>query len=56
MQLPSTYEYAGFHYIIDGEPKHLTAIPVQGQHAAASKEKHRRAAIECFLEDHGVKK
>lgn len=45
------YEYAGFRYIIDlanGDPR---ATPCPGQHPAASKEKHRRAALECWVDD-----
>lgn len=53
MLVPATYEYAGFTYTIDGTPARLTATPVPGQHRAAGKEKHRRAAVECFLKDNG---
>lgn len=46
-----TYEYAGFRYVMtrddDGDWR---AVPVEGQHKAASKEKHIRAAIEAFAE------
>lgn len=47
---PADYEYAGFHY-------HLTdgaMVPLPGQHNAASKDKHRRAALECFVADGGM--
>jgi len=42
------YEYAGFIFeVIDG--KVIGAKP--GQHRAAYKEKHKRAAQECYDED-----
>ena len=43
------YEYAGFHYLIDTET--LIAEPVPGQHHAVNKEKHRRAAVECWQQE-----
>lgn len=45
-----TYEYAGFTYDIDRFVK--SATPHRGQHPAATKEKHRRAALEMFKQDH----
>ena len=54
MILPATHEYAGFLYTIDGTLSRLTATPLHGQHRAAAKEKHRRAAIETFLEENGL--
>jgi hypothetical protein len=55
MIIPAEYEYAGFRYTIDqreGDGQ-LRAYPHEGQHPAANKEKHRRAAVECFIQDHG---
>jgi hypothetical protein len=50
--LNADYEYAGFRYrveqLMDG---HVQAIPLAGQHPAAAKDKHRRAAIECWEDD-----
>lgn len=53
MDLPVEYEYAGFRYIITAEydQGRWIATPVEGQHKAAYKEKHRQAAISCFLDD-----
>ena len=53
MILPAKHEYAGFMYEINGTPSRLTATPEPGQHPAANKEKHRRAAVETVLEEHG---
>ncbi len=53
MLLPAKHEYDGFWYTIDGTLKQLTATPVEGQHPAANKEKHKAAAVEAFLQDHG---
>lgn len=53
MILPASYEYAGFRYVIDGTPSRLVATPAPGQHKAAWKEKHRQAALSCFLQEHG---
>ena len=50
------YEYAGFMYDITGEGSAVAAIPLPGQHPAANKEKHRMAAIECWLDDKSVNK
>lgn len=51
------YEYAGFRYIIEMDEigKPIRARPIDGQHSAASKEKHRRMALECFVQDNGIK-
>ena len=43
-----TIEYAGFTYEISREGEIIYAIPTPGQHRAAYKEKHRRAAIEAW--------
>lgn len=40
-----TYEYAGFVYQLPD------FVPVEGQHQAAWKDRHRRAARECYKED-----
>lgn len=46
-------EYAGFQYYVergaDGKPCKM--IPVEGQHSAAAKERHRMAARECLIQD-----
>ncbi len=42
------YEYAGFHYEIKYDGQRYWAFPHLGQHSAASKEKHRRAALEQY--------
>ena len=55
MKLPVIYEYAGFKYVIDYDQGRYIAIPIQGQHRAANKEKHRKAAIGCFIEENLIK-
>jgi hypothetical protein len=47
------HEYAGFHYVIfcDSQTGATTAVPHKGQHPAASKEKHLRAAVETYQQD-----
>ena len=47
------YEYAGFRYTITTDGNHLRAAPLPGQHRAAAKDKHLRAAVECFMQDGG---
>lgn len=49
------YEYAGFRYTIyrDVNGKAVDMIPVAGQHVASRKEKHRRAALQMYLDDKG---
>lgn len=44
------YEYAGFLFAIttDTAGAAIQACPLPGQHPAAGKDKHRRAAIEGF--------
>lgn len=54
-EVTDKYEYAGFIFLVsrDEEGKLvLTAAP--GQHSAAYKDKHRRAAMSCYNEDHPV--
>ena len=52
-----TYEYAGFEYkVTEVEPEgaakaYVFLSPVEGQHAAAAKDKHMRAALQCFLQE-----
>jgi len=52
-----TFEYAGFEYTLGenthGEP---VMIPVPGQHPAASKDKHCRAALEEYQADQRAKR
>lgn len=43
------YEYAGFRYLMVPMLGSWTVVPVDGQHAAANKEKHKRSALEVFL-------
>ncbi len=51
--LGEIYEYAGFTYLVESKSGGgVKLIPAPGQHPAAYKEKHRRAALECYLEDH----
>lgn len=38
--------YAGFTYVIDVAAE--TAKPLEGQHSAANKQKHRMAALDCW--------
>lgn len=47
------YEYAGFRYNIVETGRSITATPCPGQHPAANKEKHRRAAVELYREGRG---
>lgn len=48
---PTIYEYIGFQYEV-GQNCEMT--PVKGQHAAANKQKHRMAARDQYLQDHGI--
>jgi hypothetical protein len=45
------YEYIGFKYIIKRIDASYSIEPLPGQHRAAAKEKHRRNALQCYLED-----
>jgi hypothetical protein len=46
-----TYKYAGFLFEIKKDDKGvITMVPLLGQHSAAYKEKHARAALECYKE------
>lgn len=46
------YEYAGFQYYVIREGcQPIRMDPVEDQHPAASKEKHRRAALDCLIQD-----
>jgi hypothetical protein len=53
MAADETYEYAGFRYKVwrDDRSKATRLTPLAGQHPAASKEKHLRAAMQCMLDD-----
>lgn len=46
------HEYAGFHYDMDLDDtgKAISAHPLIGQHKAAGKDKHRKAAVETYNE------
>lgn len=53
-RMEGEYEYAGFVYVIHSCPDVLhrivySAIPKDGQHPAAGKMKHRRAAVKEYL-------
>lgn len=51
--MANIYEYAGFQYeVTETEYGKVILKPVSGQHPAASKDKHLRAATELFLEHH----
>lgn len=45
------YEYAGFQFEIETEHGRTIATPLPGQHPAAYKEKHARAAVEQYEDD-----
>ena len=47
----ATHEHAGFLYDIVPEGDTRRAIPAPGQHPAAGKERHCRAALEGWLEE-----
>ncbi len=47
-----TYEYAGFQYKVTQSGRVTLLAPVPGQHAAAGRDKHMRAALECWYADH----
>lgn len=52
-----THEYVGFHYdMLIENGVAVAAFPLIGQHKAAGKEKHRRAAIETYNQQHPPKK
>jgi ATP-dependent DNA ligase len=42
------YEYAGFQYEIKYDGERYWAFALPGQHSAADKQKHRRAALEQY--------
>ena len=46
------YEYAGFEYEIHEIEGRVIAIPRKEQHAASRKEKHRKAAVNCFEQEY----
>lgn len=43
------YEYAGFRYQIVSENGRHYAVPIVGQHHAASRDRNKRNALEQFL-------
>lgn len=45
------YEYAGFRYIIERVDTAYSIKAFPNQHSAATKEKHLKAALECYLQD-----
>lgn len=47
------YEYAGFKFIIEHDDGGVvtSCVAATGQHPAAYKDKHARAARECFADD-----
>lgn len=54
MAEPVRHEYAGFQFDIwlDPQGRVEAARARPGQHSAAYKDKHRRAAIETYEQDH----
>lgn len=48
------YEYAGFRYVVMGKGKAIQMIALEGQHPNAIKEKHRRAARECYMQENNI--
>jgi hypothetical protein len=54
MIFTETYEYAGFQFEVvrAGDGTFQRLIPMEGQHRAAYKERHRMAATEQFKEEH----
>ena len=53
--LDPEYDYAGFLYTILYDGMLTCASPHVGQHPAAGKAKHIRAAVECYLDDQKAK-
>lgn len=49
--LNADYEYAGFHYAIMELNGEISAVPLADQHYAANRDKHKRAAVECWQDD-----
>lgn len=50
------HEYAGFHYDMEIQGgKAVSAHPLICQHKAAGKDKHRRAAVETYNQEHSLK-
>jgi hypothetical protein len=47
------YEYAGFQFEmeLDEQGRAVSARPLAHQHPASRKDKHRRAAIECYNQE-----
>jgi hypothetical protein len=51
MTTAQEYVYAGFIYIVTQEDGRPRLRPKPGQHPAANKDRHVRAATECYLEE-----
>lgn len=51
-----SYEYAGFQYVMVFQDGRWNVTVPSGQHSAAYKERHRRAAYECFIQDRFVQR
>jgi hypothetical protein len=50
MTTTETYEYAGFRYYVDIDAIGTVRMrPVEGQHWAAARDKHLRAAREMYM-------
>lgn len=49
------YSYAGFDFEIRRDPVGYYAVALPGQHIAAHKEKHARAALSCWVSEQGAK-
>jgi hypothetical protein len=46
------YSYAGFEYRLTKIGHTWHATPLIGQHPSATLNKHRRAAVECYLQEY----
>lgn len=56
MEVPEDYEYAGFRYqVLNTRHGETFMVPYQGQHAAAWKGVHMRAARDMYLQEKKAK-
>ena len=46
-----TYDYTGFRYTMVPMNGTWSVVPHYGQHSAANKDRHKRAALEQFLSE-----
>jgi hypothetical protein len=49
------YEYAGFLFVVIKDGDNVDLRAAAGQRSAAYKDKHRRAAIQCYHDDNEEK-